>query len=278
MFAFLLGVFALSFFSTDEEGAAGWFGGGHDAKKGSNPLGEFSFMKKPSPDIELRPSNFERYVELGLKLNSLSLSPFLFHERASVPSPHSHFLNVASLPSHSLTSSISNPSHRLIIVGDIHGSIAPLKKLLKKLNYQPKKDVLLHVGDTVAKGPDPLEVLALLRKYEVMGCVRSFFFSQFCGLGEVHWRRRVARGLKPSVADPFVFLSFARLCFVYRVRGNHDQPVIEWRSWMEHVLPGGWPFAELDEWSESYARKKAGYLPMDGEKFKWQGEHFEIAR
>ncbi|KAL7417133.1 Metallo-dependent phosphatase-like protein [Mrakia frigida] len=186
VFAFLLGVFALSFFSTDEEGAAGWFGGGHDAKKGSNPL---------------------------------------------VPSPHSHFLNVASLPSHSLTSSISKPSHRLIIVGDIHGSIAPLKKLLKKLNYQPKKDVLLHVGDTVAKGPDPLEVLALLRKYEVMG-----------------------------------------------VRGNHDQPVIEWRSWMEHVLPGGWPFAELDEWSESYARKKAGYLPMDGEKFKWQGEHFEIAR
>jgi len=39
-----------------------------------------------------------------------------------------------------------------------------------------------------------------------------------------------------------------------------------------------WPFPELDDWTESYARKKAGYLPMDGEKFKWQGEHFKIAR
>jgi predicted phosphodiesterase len=81
-----------------------------------------------------------------------------------VPSPHSHFLDLATLHPQILA-----PKGRLIVVGDIHGSIKPLESLLTKLKYHPKVDTLLHVGDTVAKGPDPLEVLALLRLYKVMG-------------------------------------------------------------------------------------------------------------
>ena len=60
------------------------------------------------------------------------------------------------------------------------------------------------------------------------------------------------------------------------VRGNHDQPVIEWRSYMEAVVPGGWPFDELDKWDEAYAKRRVGYVPDNGRK--WGGEHFEIAR
>jgi len=107
--------------------------------------------------------------------NSTSSSPTcslfspLFLGNRIVPSPHSHFLTLSTLPESKTLLSTTQPSHRLIIVGDIHGSIAPLQALLKKLKYDGKRDVLLHVGDTIAKGPDPSEVLRLLRREGVMG-------------------------------------------------------------------------------------------------------------
>ena len=60
-----------------------------------------------------------------------------------------------------------------------------LRKLMKKLSFDPSHDKLIHVGDVIAKGPDPHAVLDYLRVNQAKG-----------------------------------------------VRGNHDEKVIEWRSWM----------------------------------------------
>lgn len=48
-------------------------------------------------------------------------------------------------------------------VGDIQGCYKPLKKLLKKVDFDPEKDRLWCVGDLVNRGPDSLEVLRFLK-------------------------------------------------------------------------------------------------------------------
>lgn len=48
-------------------------------------------------------------------------------------------------------------------IGDIQGCYKPLKKLLKKVRFNPEKDVLWCVGDLVNRGPDSLKVLQYLQ-------------------------------------------------------------------------------------------------------------------
>jgi calcineurin-like phosphoesterase family protein len=51
---------------------------------------------------------------------------------------------------------------RTIVIGDVHGCIEELRELLKKCEYCPDDEVVF-VGDLVARGPDSLGVLALVR-------------------------------------------------------------------------------------------------------------------
>jgi bis(5'-nucleosyl)-tetraphosphatase (symmetrical) len=48
---------------------------------------------------------------------------------------------------------------RTIFVGDIHGCIDEFNALLKKLQYDPKRDRLILLGDLVDRGPDSLAVV-----------------------------------------------------------------------------------------------------------------------
>ncbi len=48
-------------------------------------------------------------------------------------------------------------------VGDIQGCYKPLKKLLKKVKFNPDKDTLWCVGDLVNRGPDSLKTLRFLK-------------------------------------------------------------------------------------------------------------------
>jgi hypothetical protein len=51
---------------------------------------------------------------------------------------------------------------RTIIIGDVHGCLDELKRLLRKVDYR-FSDRLVMVGDLVAKGPDSQGVIHLLR-------------------------------------------------------------------------------------------------------------------
>ena len=44
-------------------------------------------------------------------------------------------------------------------VGDLQGCLDPLKRLLDKISFEPKKDTLWSVGDVVNRGPNSLETL-----------------------------------------------------------------------------------------------------------------------
>lgn len=80
---------------------------------------------------------------------------------------HSRYITLETISSSQLR--LERPDHRLIVIGDIHGSIKPLKKLLDKVDYDSEKDTFVHVGDLLGKGPKPLDVLKLMRKYNVRG-------------------------------------------------------------------------------------------------------------
>ncbi|CAG8481058.1 16660_t:CDS:2 [Racocetra persica] len=69
-----------------------------------------------------------------------------------------------------LSSTIS--SKNLIFIGDVHGSLKELKRLLKKIQYNSTNDHLIFVGDLVAKGPESLEVVRLVKELG-SSCVRG---------------------------------------------------------------------------------------------------------
>nr|AGS09410.1 serine/threonine protein phosphatase [Euglena gracilis] len=53
----------------------------------------------------------------------------------------------------------ANPGGRVILMGDIHGCLDEMQLLLKKLNFQADRDLLVLLGDLVGKGPKPFEVI-----------------------------------------------------------------------------------------------------------------------
>ena len=66
----------------------------------------------------------------------------------------------------------SKESGRLVFVGDIHGCREELQALLKEMQFDPKKDHLITTGDMIAKGPDSLGTVDLLREIGA-SCVRG---------------------------------------------------------------------------------------------------------
>ncbi|KAF8638340.1 hypothetical protein AX17_002360 [Amanita inopinata Kibby_2008] len=64
-----------------------------------------------------------------------------------------------------------DPSKRIIIVGDVHGSYDHLQNLLTRLSYNSTTDTLLHVGDVVTKGAHQgsLDILSFLSSNNVLG-------------------------------------------------------------------------------------------------------------
>ncbi|SIS85715.1 metallophosphoesterase family protein [Alicyclobacillus vulcanalis] len=63
------------------------------------------------------------------------------------------------------------PSKRILFVSDIHGHLGPFKRLLKRLQYEPKVDQLVLVGDYISGGPDSLGVLRLVHSLCAQGAV-----------------------------------------------------------------------------------------------------------
>ncbi|MGL5042251.1 MAG: metallophosphoesterase [Culicoidibacterales bacterium] len=54
----------------------------------------------------------------------------------------------------------------IIVISDIHANYKALKSLLKKVNYNEKKDYLIILGDIIEKGKHNIKTLAYIRKLE----------------------------------------------------------------------------------------------------------------
>ncbi len=53
---------------------------------------------------------------------------------------------------------------RTICIGDIHGCAAEFQDVLEACNFSPDRDALVLVGDLIAKGPDPHQVIKRARE------------------------------------------------------------------------------------------------------------------
>ncbi len=65
-----------------------------------------------------------------------------------------------------------NNRGRDFVVGDIHGCLFALERLLEMVDFDTSKDRLFSVGDLIDRGPDPLGVVGLIEKgwfYPVKG-------------------------------------------------------------------------------------------------------------
>lgn len=69
-------------------------------------------------------------------------------------------------------SPVYHDARRLIVIGDIHGKLKPLKSLLAKIEYSSEIDHLVFLGDMISKGPNSLEVLDFAIAHNV-SCVRG---------------------------------------------------------------------------------------------------------
>ena len=56
---------------------------------------------------------------------------------------------------------------RTYIIGDIHGCVSPLRKLLNRLAPDPAADRLIILGDLFDRGPDSWEVFQLVKELEL---------------------------------------------------------------------------------------------------------------
>ena len=64
---------------------------------------------------------------------------------------------------------------KVFVIGDIHGQIGMLTRLMDKIPWRPEKDALIFLGDYVDRGPNSRGVvdyiLSLTRNYSRISCI-----------------------------------------------------------------------------------------------------------
>jgi hypothetical protein len=149
---------------------------------------------------------------------------------------------------------IDDPSRRVIIVGDIHGMIEPLQKLLHKVDYIPSRDVLVTVGDVVAKAPlkDSLDVLELLSRHNATGVRGNHDQKVIEWRGWLNWATSLPGGER----------WLKHLEEKWSVAIKRD-PHIDLEVWLQKERKAG----EAKEWWKLVPK---GWVPL--------GDHYQIAK
>ncbi|KAK8849385.1 hypothetical protein IAR55_004717 [Kwoniella newhampshirensis] len=92
----------------------------------------------------------------------------------------------------------------------------------------------------------------------------------------IHVGDLIAKGLKNE--EVLWWMNERR---IFGVRGNHDQPVIQWRAWMEWAGGADWE-AYMDSLGAGAEEGAIQTLSKEGKRFpenwEWKGEHWKIAR
>ncbi|KAK9728917.1 hypothetical protein K7432_000670 [Basidiobolus ranarum] len=106
-----------------------------------------------------------------------------------------------------------NTTGRLIFIGDVHGHLNSLDKLLEKLRLKPEDQVIL-LGDMVSKGPDSIGTIARAKEINAL-CVRGNHeelvirwkncYKRNCNIGYINKEhQRIASALPPELYEYLV--------------------------------------------------------------------------
>lgn len=80
---------------------------------------------------------------------------------------------------------------KIIVIGDVHGCVEELRALIKKVEYSPG-DLLVFLGDMVAKGPESIPVIRLAREVGALS-VRGNHENEV-----IRWSRALALGAQSN--------------------------------------------------------------------------------
>ncbi len=148
------------------------------------------------------------------------------------------------------------------MIGDIHGCLEPLERLLAEIRFDPARDELWSAGDLVGRGPDPVGVLRLLEELDgraVIGNHEIGALMTWAGL-----RDRRPDSLAPLLEVPEAgkwIRWIAGLPVLVRLSGEDGAP----DAWLVHGgIHPAWGslkktakrFHSLDREPERLARKK----------------------
>jgi serine/threonine protein phosphatase 1 len=110
---------------------------------------------------------------------------------------------------------------RNFIVGDIHGCLGMLERLIGKIDWNPARDGLIFLGDYIDRGEDSKGVIDLLIK------LRSISPNIQCLMG--NHERLLLNYLQGEDEETFLFNGGASTLNSYRCNGKVDIP-------LEHLL------------------------------------------
>lgn len=68
------------------------------------------------------------------------------------------------------------------IIGDVHGCLEPLEKLLREINYKEDRDFIWFIGDIINRGPNSLEVLKWVYERTNVGQANTILGNHELGL------------------------------------------------------------------------------------------------
>ncbi len=66
------------------------------------------------------------------------------------------------------------PNQRLLVMGDIHGQLEKMKRVLSLAGYKPKQDRLVLLGDYVDRGPDSNRTVSMVMHLVESGAVALY--------------------------------------------------------------------------------------------------------
>jgi len=115
----------------------------------------------------------------------------------------------------------AHPAGRFVVVGDVHGCSAELQALLATVNFLPGVDELIMVGDLIGKGPNPKEVIRIVREMNGKAIQGNHEFNL------LKWKRRGA-----PLPDPLEKIKDAYAATVAEL----DEADWEWLASLPYVL------------------------------------------
>ena len=117
---------------------------------------------------------------------------------------------------------------RIMAVGDVHGQYEKLKKLMRRIKFDPAQDILIFLGDLIDRGPESLQcfdyVMHLQKQYPesvicLMGNHEREMLDYFDALAkakdelDIRLLNRTSQWLEPALILPrrrLLFLSCRR--------------------------------------------------------------------
>lgn len=152
------------------------------------------------------------------------------------------------------------------VVSDLHGHKTELLALLKKINFDPAKDILIIAGDSIDRGPENLEMLRFIEDHPnnviiLMGNHEQMF-SRYCSSLKKLAIKLGTENLLEIVNSPkfydYLFDSYGTVEDL--IRNNEDLTLADFERW--HNLIEGLPRVEevyIRERDHYYVCAHAGY-------------------